>query len=133
MENDFNHTAPDPEKVMAEIRRNAMVRAEGDLADSLDDIARNVEALRESGARIEQIAAELGRTPPAPATFRGRLGGLMIRWLDRLFWWQSAALRELGSALAERQKQETAVWNALARAAETLRQIEHRRRGTTHE
>ena len=133
MEENLNPAAPDPEKVMAEIRRNAIVRAEGDLADALDDIARAVEALRESGARVEQIAAELGRTPAAPATFRGRLGGLTIRWLDRLFWWQSAALRELGGALAERQKQETAAWNALARAAETLRQIEHRRRGTTHE
>lgn len=131
MQNNFNQAAPEPEKVMAEIRRNTMVRAEGALADSLDDLARAVEALRESGGRIERIAAELGRTPAAPATLRGRLGGLMIRWLDRLFWWHSAPLRELGGALAERQKQETAVWNALARAVETLRQMERRRRETT--
>jgi hypothetical protein len=133
MEENVNPAAPDPEKVMADIRCNAMVRAEGDLVDALDGIARAVEALRASGARVEQIAAELGRPPAAPATLRGRLGGLLIRWLDRLFWWQSAALRELGGALTERQKQETAVWNALARAAITLRQIEHRRRGTIRE
>jgi hypothetical protein len=131
VQNDFHQAAPEPEKVMAEIRRSAMVRAEDELTESLDALARALEALRESGSRIERIAAELGRAPAAPPTLRGRLGGLIIGWLDRLYWWHSAPLRELGAALAGRQKQETAVWNALARAVETLRQIERRRRETT--
>ncbi len=133
MEDNLRQPAPDPIKVMADIRNAAASRQESNRADSLVDIARPAEARRETGRNIEQIPAQLGRPPAAPPTLRGRLGGLLIRWLDRLFWWHSASLRELGEALAERQKKETALWNALARAVETLGHPERRRRSTSSE
>ena len=43
--------------------------------------------------RLRELALEGSLLPPQPPTLRGRLGGIIVRGQERLFWWVSRAFR----------------------------------------
>lgn len=57
--------------------------------------------LSRSAQHLEAAAASFGSLPPSPPTFRGRLGLLMVGFINRLLWWQIAVSKRFASAMCD--------------------------------
>ncbi len=107
---------PNPVQIMEKIRREAARDTPATGPEALARLNRSLEALGESARELERQALRLGRVPASPPTLRARVSGWLIRALDRVFWWQSAPLREFGEAIARHEREEARRWEAVSQA-----------------
>jgi len=84
--------------------------------------------LSRSVQQLEAVAASFGSLPPSPPTFRGRIGLLMVGFINRLLWWQITVSKRFAAALcdfAQAQLQEQANQQQVAiDVEERLRAVE---------
>jgi hypothetical protein len=57
--------------------------------------------LRIAQAAVQLEASAIGSLPPAPPTLRAQAGQILVRLVNRLFWWQTAVLHRFANALSE--------------------------------
>jgi hypothetical protein len=57
--------------------------------------------LSRSAQQLEAAAAFFGSLPPSPPTFRGRIGLLMVGFINRLLWWQIAVSQRFAAAMCD--------------------------------
>ena len=87
-----------------------------------------LDALRAAYVRLRQARNEVGQMPPAPNTFRARIGGFLVRFVQRMLFWytpqirrfqnETAAIADCAQNLFELQLRETA---ALSRQVQKMR------------
>jgi SAM-dependent methyltransferase len=104
-----------------EIRRRIEREAAQEVAcraGSMEQTLEELEVFRSSCIRLSNISGSVGRMPPSPNTRRARLGGFLIRFVQRaLFWYTPQIVRfqnevalalNSGSSLFEMQRQQIA-------------------------
>jgi hypothetical protein len=79
-----------------------------------DGTARVQELLRNIEAHFVPAVGNLGEAPPRPATLRGFLGALAIRFLRPLLWWYTCTLRNFASSAVSQSYRELEVLRFLA-------------------
>jgi hypothetical protein len=80
-----------------------------------DEGAVRLEGLRQSlETDVAPAVADLGETPPRPATLRGFVGALAIRFLRPLLWWHTRSLRAFASSAVSQSYQELEMLDYLA-------------------
>jgi hypothetical protein len=57
--------------------------------------------LSRSVQQLEAAATSFGSLPPSPRTFRGRIGLLMVGFINRLLWWQIAVSKRFAAAMCD--------------------------------
>jgi len=88
----------------------------GTLLPELERLEISLEALRQQGATIGEI-------PPAPATFRARLGALLVLAVRRSLFWLVPQLQQHSALLSSAMEEELA---AIRTIEEDVRQVHTR-------
>ena len=111
---------------MAAIRREA--GSQGSAHSGRDaTLAAKLEPLRALDRELEALCEKIGRPPAQPPTPRGRFGGLCIGVLSRVFWWQTAPVKQFAEAQLNRNREQTRILNAWAQSCqESIRETANR-------
>jgi O-antigen chain-terminating methyltransferase len=74
---------------------------------------------------VIEVCLRLGRLPPAPPTWRGRLGALLVRLVRRMLFWYTPQIAELGAVTKKAlSEQLDALENAWRTGADAVRLAE---------
>lgn len=77
-------------------------------------------ALTDASNAVQRAAAALKSSAPTPPGLRAKVGALLLRLVDRILWWHLLLIRDLGAALAERDR---AGLNALSEIDKNFKEL----------
>lgn len=108
-----------------ELNLSQDVRLGLDFAEATQRISQQIAHFRKLMAAWKKADAELadaidhmGECPPGPSTLRALLGRLIIKFLNRIFWWKTEENRRLGALVLGVARVQADQLEALARALE---------------
>jgi hypothetical protein len=98
-------TAMDAEELLSLLQRSvSQVSTTSRTVSAVDFVGESSTVcsdLSRSAQQLEAAAASFGSLPPSPRTFRGRIGLLMVGFINRLLWWQIAVSKRFAAAMCD--------------------------------